>query len=978
MKRLFIYLVAACAAICAGAQPILVGHRGSGYGLENSEESFRRGVQLGYKYLETDVKFTKDNILVCSHDDDTKRLGGTKTLATSTLEELQSETLSQTRNGEKCTGRLCSMKEYLQICKEGNVGPLIELKWTDGINSNDQSKIPLLIAAIEAEGMRDKCIILTSMKPCLEYIRTHYPDIELQFLTGQYWANHFDWCVQWGIDADIQAGYFDKSTVNKYHEKGLKVNMWTTNDDAGYKTYGNMGCDFITTDRLDGHNLPELDPEILKPHNTVDYPHSSFTPAIKGTYDIEPLQSAAWPADFSGKSVRRAVADGNGGWYVLLNGTAGEIALYHVGADGTPAAMSLSGIAGGQVALNDIALTADGKLVGCNLVADLTDTPAPWTVYSWASVTAMPEVLVKSGDLKGGAGAAMAVTGRAGDMKVYVAAAAAESKRYAIYGLEVKNGKIGTRVCASDPSYTTVTWGENISLKVAPRSQNQIIVSSAEHTAREYFFEWADGPMTSVGDFLSASGYRTEAASFMRYGTRVYSVVPDCASGAAVYDVTRGLNKAVRASDAFEVCETMPAAVATSMKCGTSGGATFAVLVEGRGIYTFAFDTPRSNPEVEDLGLKLERMWIRSNTTDNVPEHINGDNAQQGTAVRGIFYVNDCVDRLLYIFDSTGCIGSVPGGAGWGCTRDDAGNIIIRDDKSTGATHKFMIYPAGIMPGTDAVAAKLEVTTELEGQTNFISASGDVLGESGIIYLFPNKQTAVATIMMADGKCVATSVSDDLSFAGSTAGYVCPMGNDRENWIYLERKTNINYYRGGENTSILPGRPSTSAPGRNSTGGCAYYRHGSNEIFAHNSGANYLGGFTVRDLSRDEVITTVTPIGTLGYVDGGNRSTFNWLIIEPNGDYDMNLYQYCPANGMAMYRLYNPERASCVSLPAVPETITLQGSVVMAAGASSVEVYSVAGQHMMKVAGSKADVSALAPGMYIVRTDDGRSLKIAI
>ena len=177
------------------AKPIFVGHRGSLYGLENSVESFTNGAKMGYQYLETDIKVTKDLQFVCTHDDDLTRLGGTLSIASSTLEQLQAEPLSQTRGGVAYTGRLCSAKEYLDVCRQYNVRPLIELKWATGINSNDCSNIPLLIKFIEEQGFRDKCIILTSMKPCLEYIRKNYPDITLQFLTGQYWANHFDWCV---------------------------------------------------------------------------------------------------------------------------------------------------------------------------------------------------------------------------------------------------------------------------------------------------------------------------------------------------------------------------------------------------------------------------------------------------------------------------------------------------------------------------------------------------------------------------------------------------------------------------------------------------------------------------------------------------------------------------------------------------------------------------------------------------------------
>ena len=91
MKRLATAFLVLAMALGVYAQPLLVGHRGSGFGLENSEESFRKGIELGYHYLETDVKLTKDLKFVCTHDDNTTRLGGTLDIATSTLAELQAE-----------------------------------------------------------------------------------------------------------------------------------------------------------------------------------------------------------------------------------------------------------------------------------------------------------------------------------------------------------------------------------------------------------------------------------------------------------------------------------------------------------------------------------------------------------------------------------------------------------------------------------------------------------------------------------------------------------------------------------------------------------------------------------------------------------------------------------------------------------------------------------------------------------------------
>ncbi len=293
--------------------PLLVGHRGSSYGVENTEEAFRNGAKLGYQYVETDVKVTKDVKFALCHDDDLERWGHSSlTIAGSTMEQLQAVTLTQTRNGVKYTGKLMELGEFLDLCTEIGVLPVIELKWGTGVNSNDQSNMPALVKVIQDKGYYDKAIILTSMKPCLEWLKKNHPTMELQFLTGQYWASHFDWCVQHGIDVDIQASYFDAETVAKYHEKGLKVNMWTTNSAAGYTDYTLMGCDFITTDNLDGNNLPavivpEPDPTTKEIPDTTAY-----TLSLQLDYEDVAI------AELEGKTIKRVVPSLDGYYLYIL------------------------------------------------------------------------------------------------------------------------------------------------------------------------------------------------------------------------------------------------------------------------------------------------------------------------------------------------------------------------------------------------------------------------------------------------------------------------------------------------------------------------------------------------------------------------------------------------------------------------------------------------------------------------------------
>ncbi|MDE7427063.1 MAG: hypothetical protein K2M79_04630 [Muribaculaceae bacterium] len=250
MKRTLLSVCAAAGLMCAGAHPVFVGHRGCDTGVENTADAFKNGVARGYTFMECDVRVTADTQLVISHDADFKRLGAELDIATSTLEQLSQAQLSQLRKTGEYTGTIATLSDFLEICKEGSVTPVIELKWSTGINSDDFSNIPLLISAIEDAGMRGNCIILTSMRPCLEYIRNTWPDIKLQFLGAGNWQQHLPWCITLGLDVDIAHDCLTQDQIDSCHSAGLKVNCWTVDSPERAAELTRMGVDYITTNAL--------------------------------------------------------------------------------------------------------------------------------------------------------------------------------------------------------------------------------------------------------------------------------------------------------------------------------------------------------------------------------------------------------------------------------------------------------------------------------------------------------------------------------------------------------------------------------------------------------------------------------------------------------------------------------------------------------------------------------------------------------
>lgn len=903
-------------ALSLQAQPLLVGHRGSGWGLENSEESFINGAKKGYHYLETDVKVTSDRQFVCCHNDDLKTWGGTLTIATNTLAALQAEQLSQTRNGVKYTGHLCSVAEYLDICNEYGAKPLIELKWATGINNNDCSNIPALVKLIEEKGFRSTCIILTSMRPCLEYIRKNYPDITLQYLVNSMTDSAYEFCKTHGIDVDCRNDGINLTSVRRWHAVGLKVNVWTANTNADYKVFGDMGCDFITTDRLDPADLPVLNVDDTPIPNEIDYPAHEV--AVQGLYSPVLISQAALPEFLQTVTVRRTLLK-DGKLYVLA-----------WGADNTPILtvlnpetgkelrrMSLGNIVQSTHRLSDIAFTSDGYLLGCSEAVLGKET---LHIYQWASDEAQPQSFLTLADPKlvgdwhqAIAGGQMTVSGRLSDcflwLTAYDASLTVQDAAYHLLGIQTANGSIIHSAYAAAADYNATTWGVHPQIIPSPANRNHIIVDSPDMLPKEYVFNWETNDAMKEYAALSADVLPAEAigVNCFRAGAKVYAALANNISQIAMFDITKGINRAKA------VTQWMPE---DKDYCSEAQFRSTHIALKDGLIYLYLFDDREGIsvyfcPQIEtvipkaDADFVLKKEWERSTVLGNAPEHIDGSNAQQGGAFNGYFYVNDCADRLVYVFDSTGCVGSLPGGAGWGTAIDDVGNIIVRNDKSTSASHSFLIYPSGTKVDNPITPLSLEVEVAAAGQTNFISASGDVLSGMGYIYMYPNGQKAVNILTLSKGKVIYSELCDGLDMTGSTAGYVIPIGNNSENWLYQVRSSGFTMYNGGNSTDFFKSRSSTTAPARNTTVGGDCFNLAGHQIFVHPSGKNYQGGFTVRNMTKDEVIASVDPIGTNGYGEGGNMSCSNWIFAEPLNQDSARIYLYCPSNGMAVYTLYD-------------------------------------------------------------------------
>ena len=315
-------------------------------------------------------------------------------------------------------------------------------------------------------------------------------------------------------------------------------------------------------------------------------------------------------------------------------------------------------------------------------------------------------------------------------------------------------------------------------------------------------------------------------------------------------------------------------------------------------------------PVLDPLEIKVDTVYMFSRTKENLPANFPSGvsaestrNSAQVAAVKdGVFYVNNYTTSELITYNENGEIPNKFNNAGTnshGICFDDAGNLIQRADGITSTPNKLIIYRNG-----DA-SDRTEITFALNepGQTNFITASGDVMSESGgYVYFFPNKRTVMNAVRIAEGAVKEVITSGNLSITASTAGIIYPI-NGPQHFIYQVRNNGYYLYNKEDKGAYVAGSATTTAPGRNSSVGGAYFTIAGHKLFLHSSGSNYNGGFTIKDMSANKASIFTQPVlGTGGY--NANPTTGAWYAVEPIDENHCWLYEYCMGNGYAKYQVY--------------------------------------------------------------------------
>lgn len=227
--------------------------------------AFQGALDLGYRFLETDLRLTADGVIVCIHDQNVDRTtDGAGPVSSFTFDDLQhlDAGFRHLRDGFRFRGRgikVPSLREVLTTFPD--VKLVLDLK-EDGVAAS--------LAALSREiPLGDRVVVGSASDSRIDDFDAA-SDGSVPISTGQTAAISWVLASRVGRGVSSQAGALHlpvqmrgvpvvtRRLVELAHQRGVVVHVWTVNDPIEMQVLLDLGVDGLVTDR------PDLLKDVLK------------------------------------------------------------------------------------------------------------------------------------------------------------------------------------------------------------------------------------------------------------------------------------------------------------------------------------------------------------------------------------------------------------------------------------------------------------------------------------------------------------------------------------------------------------------------------------------------------------------------------------------------------------------------------------------------------------------------------------------
>lgn len=237
------------AATCQNQTVQLFAHRGGSFEFdENTMSAFEGSYNKGLRGFETDIRITRDGVLVISHDASLERTTGQKGI----VEEMTAAELRKVKT--KKGNPILFLDELLDYFAD-KPGIYLEFEMKTDEKSYPQEKLEKycdqLYEKVTSKKPASSTYLFTSFdKRPLRYIKANYPDADMLFITSKP-------CSEETVNEALELGIkrlgcnldgTSRASVKSAHKAGVLVSCWPGKSVEDFQLGIALGCDCLCSD----------------------------------------------------------------------------------------------------------------------------------------------------------------------------------------------------------------------------------------------------------------------------------------------------------------------------------------------------------------------------------------------------------------------------------------------------------------------------------------------------------------------------------------------------------------------------------------------------------------------------------------------------------------------------------------------------------------------------------------------------------
>ena len=427
---------------------------------------------------------------------------------------------------------------------------------------------------------------------------------------------------------------------------------------------------------------------------------------------------------------------------------------------------------------------------------------------------------------------------------------------------------------------------------------NYLLTNEFQHPAMIPAVTWKTAPGYSAPAGLAQEGtsltWREQEGTLVKYS--VYAVPADLSIEAAKSTAFDGIKSDYLLGITYKNEYIIPTAY--------QSGYWYAVCVidgygnESEPAYLGISEEPEDPNQPTPVTYNIEKLWEISDIS-----FLNTADARQGFGMNGKFYINDKGTSTILVVDSNGLTGETfEGGKNVGCTRDEAGNLVISDAQFPDPWNDSSPVIKVINPSTGQVKSHVlpSTVTNFGRSDNMGFARGNLM-EDGELYLVgASSGGTISRIAFSDGELnndgTYLATCDGVGAnSGTVLNYYTDLNGD-DAILYIHRSSSPKKLSfNGDNFTATE----FSLPNKGNNNGAFPFIWDGKELVLYPTLNNYLDGFAVAE------INAAAPIAYVEQTASANANTYqaNWVNAEVIDARNVTIYQYYPGGHITVWKL---------------------------------------------------------------------------